>query len=479
MKQLIVTLGLAIILTNSTHCFAVTWPGLCLKMFYDINANCIKDSTESYSLVPVLLRVDSNGVTVDTLSATSVVFYVPNAPVGTIYKFTVLPYPGGPTISCPSSGFVLDTILSTYSYHDKYFAMTCPTTPVFDLGEHCISHLAGTMDQQALIYAGNNSCATAAGTLTVNFGPKYMYAGGPGRTPTSVSGRTLTWNIPGGPSEAIYVELLHDAGAGMLTVGDTAQMHITITPTAGDIDTSNNSETITDTIKASHDPNEITVSPAGCIASGMSPVVLTYDLRFSNTGTDTAQNIYVLDTLSEFLDPHTLRIVAATDTMNITVQNILDMYSGIYHGIVKFEFPNIKLPDSSHHGLCDGGVIYTVKTRPGLTAGMHIYNHAGIYFDSNPAVLTNWADNGIGCATTGVVMPAAKTTDIYPNPATTELTVTAQDRITTIAISNVYGQTVYSNDYNAEKVGINIAALPAGIYFIRINGTEVKRFVKE
>jgi hypothetical protein len=357
--------------------------------------------------------------------------------------------------------------------------MACPTTSVFDLGEHCITHLAGTIDQQALIYAGNNSCGPASGILTVNFGPKYMYTGVVGSVPTSVTGRTLTWNLPGGPSEPVYIELWNDPAAGTLTVGDTAQMHITITPTTGDIDTSNNSEDIIDTIKASHDPNDITVSPAGCIALGASPQELTYKITFRNTGTDTADNIYVLDTLSEFLDPHTLRIVAATDTMYTTVQNILDMYYGIYHGIVKFEFPNIKLPDSSHHGLCDGGVIYTVKTRPGLSAGMHIYNHAGIYFDSNPVVLTNWADNMIGCSTTGAFMPATNTADIYPNPTDAVLTISAQYRITTLAISNLVGQTVYSHEYSADKVQIDVDGLPAGVYFIRINGTEVRRFVKE
>jgi hypothetical protein len=69
--------------------------------------------------------------------------------------------------------------------------------------------------------------------------------------------------------------------------------------------------------------------------------------------------------------------------------------------------------------------------------------------------------------------------DVYPNPATTKLTLTASARITTVAISNLLGQTVYSHEYNADKVQIDVADLPAGIYFIRINGTEVRRFVKE
>ena len=69
--------------------------------------------------------------------------------------------------------------------------------------------------------------------------------------------------------------------------------------------------------------------------------------------------------------------------------------------------------------------------------------------------------------------------DIFPNPATTFITISEQDRITTVAITNLIGQTVYSQEYNADKVQIDVADLPAGVYFIRINGTEVRRFVKE
>lgn len=67
---------------------------------------------------------------------------------------------------------------------------------------------------------------------------------------------------------------------------------------------------------------------------------------------------------------------------------------------------------------------------------------------------------------------------VYPNPATTELTITSKDKITTIAISNLLGQTMYSNQYNSQQVQVNIADLPKGIYFVKVNGTDVRKFVK-
>jgi hypothetical protein len=168
----------------------------------------------------------------------------------------------------------------------------------------------------------------------------------------------------------------------------------------------------------------------------------------------------------------------ATDTMNITAQRIFDVYTGNYYGVAKFDFPNINLLDSSHHGKCDGGVIYTIKTRPGLLRGSHVDNRAGIYFDINPVVMTNTADNMIGCPSLEVITPANKT-DLYPNPTNKDLTITSGDAITTIAISNLLGQEVYSHQYNAPQVQVDVSAFPAGVYLIKINGTEVRKFVKQ
>lgn len=68
---------------------------------------------------------------------------------------------------------------------------------------------------------------------------------------------------------------------------------------------------------------------------------------------------------------------------------------------------------------------------------------------------------------------------IYPNPVHDEVNVDAIDKIHSVIITGILGQTVYSQACNAEKVFINVASLPQGIYLIKINGTEVRKFVKE
>ncbi len=68
---------------------------------------------------------------------------------------------------------------------------------------------------------------------------------------------------------------------------------------------------------------------------------------------------------------------------------------------------------------------------------------------------------------------------IFPNPANNDLTILSKDRIGEVIIYNPIGQTVYSQQYNTENVKLQIADLANGIYFIKINGSDVRRFVKQ
>ena len=67
----------------------------------------------------------------------------------------------------------------------------------------------------------------------------------------------------------------------------------------------------------------------------------------------------------------------------------------------------------------------------------------------------------------------------YPNPVATKLNISAPYRVLAVTITNLIGQTVFTNHYNNEKVQVDVSGLPAGMYLMRINDTEVRRFVKE
>ena len=84
-----------------------------------------------------------------------------------------------------------------------------------------------------------------------------------------------------------------------------------------------------------------------------------------------------------------------------------------------------------------------------------------------------------------------QTSDIflYPNPATTSLTIQSTTTlITQITITNLLGQTLYlqsapanlpAGQAGCKLLQVDVSTFPTGLYFLKINGTEVKKFVKE
>ena len=71
-----------------------------------------------------------------------------------------------------------------------------------------------------------------------------------------------------------------------------------------------------------------------------------------------------------------------------------------------------------------------------------------------------------------------KNVSIYPNPSNGILKITSNN-ITSIAISNLIGQIVYTQQFHAQQVQVDVSNLATGMYIIRINGTEVRKFVKQ
>lgn len=69
---------------------------------------------------------------------------------------------------------------------------------------------------------------------------------------------------------------------------------------------------------------------------------------------------------------------------------------------------------------------------------------------------------------------------LYPNPANTELTITATEKINTLQVTNTLGQPLLYRQYpGTEQVPLDVSHLPPGLYILRINGTHIKRFTKQ
>ena len=149
--------------------------------------------------------------------------------------------------------------------------------------------------------------------------------------------------------------------------------------------------------------------------------------------------------------------------------------------ILKFDFPNIYLPDSSHHGYCTGYVSFDINTVSAMPYGSQILNDAGIYFDGNPVVMTNNIKTRVGfCSVSANVEERSTiTARVYPNPANDVITIeTSQATAHHYDLTNTVGQTVLSGELQQQIGQVNIKSLPAGVYYITISNGETKHIEK-
>jgi hypothetical protein len=149
------------------------------------------------------------------------------------------------------------------------------------------------------------------------------------------------------------------------------------------------------------------------------------------------------------------------------------------HNIVKFDFPNINLLDSSHHGQCDGLVVFNVNAKHGLPMGTTIFNHAGVFFDDNPVVTTDTVENIIGMQEGVKQVTKADDVKLYPNPANDAITITTGNTVyQTLMVTNNVGEVVMQQDVNATRMNVDVKRLAPAVYFVELKGSGGSRKMK-
>jgi uncharacterized repeat protein (TIGR01451 family) len=136
-------------------------------------------------------------------------------------------------------------------------------------------------------------------------------------------------------------------------------------------------------VSGSYDPNDKTGFPLGLGSNHniLPNQDLEYLIRFQNTGTDTAFNVVIRDTLSSLLD--IFSVVSSVSSHD---------YSFRIYGqrVLEWTFHNIMLPDSNiNEALSHGFVTFKVNPISNLPNGSQIENTAQIYFDYNAPIVTN------------------------------------------------------------------------------------------
>ena len=224
------------------------------------------------------------------------------------------------------------------------------------------------------------------------------------------------------------------------------------------MDTSNNSLQHCFTVVNSYDPNNKIVFPEGNIDTAQH--WLTYTINFQNTGTAAAQHVYILDSLDADFDESTFTLLSYSHYPLVQVVG----------NIVRFNFPNINLPDSNtNEPKSHGYVQYRIRLMDGLPFGTTIENTAHIVFDFNQPFTTNTVVNEL-VNTTSIydedLNPAFR---LYPNPTVDYLIIEGKFHISGfVAFFDIIGQQVLTADLTPHETVVDVRNLVPGIYIIKI-----------
>ncbi|MEM8584731.1 MAG: T9SS type A sorting domain-containing protein [Bacteroidota bacterium] len=224
-----------------------------------------------------------------------------------------------------------------------------------------------------------------------------------------------------------------------------------------------------------YDPNDKLAEPRGYgndnfIEPG-TPV--EYTIRFQNTGTDTAFNVFIRDTLHPLLDPGTITLGAASHRYRADIDTA---------GAINFFFDNIMLPDSFvNEPASHGAVSFTILPYEDIEPGNAFTNRAGIYFDFNDPIITNdyllTIEEDFLSTSIFEWSPRATELVVFPNPtqgpAWIELPQAALDQELEIVVIDLLGreQLQYSYGPATERPGVDLANLVQGWYVLQLRSS--------
>lgn len=291
---------------------------------------------------------------------------------------------------------------------------------------------------------------------------------------TFISGNTISWDYSNlNPFETRSIEVVFEvAQAPIVEAGDVLPYIARVNPVSGDAAPDDNVFQLDQIAVNSYDPNDKQVLEGYQVLIDDADEYLHYVVRFQNTGTASAINVRVQDSLDEKLDWTTLKILDKSHPMETQLVN----------GKIDFVFDNINLPTaSSDPEGSQGFVAFKVKPVSTIELNDVVANYADIYFDYNAAIVTDMVYTTF-VDELGVQDFNALRIVAYPNPANIILNVQAEGSITSIEIMNMLGQTLLTSKGNSNREQIDISGLSAGNYFVRVvvgDGSRVLRVVKK
>jgi uncharacterized repeat protein (TIGR01451 family) len=296
----------------------------------------------------------------------------------------------------------------------------------------------------------------------------------------TISGNTITWNFPSSPILTYSLDQIMFYVPSGITNGTPHYFtsSITATGTILDCNNQNDSSLLLQNVGQSYDPNDKVVSRNAMYQNMQNHTeeidvniqdVLTYTVRFQNTGTAPAQNIYILDTLDANLDWSTFMPMQSSHPMIIVDQG---------NGVKRFEFNQIWLPDSSsNEPASHGALTYRIQENANNLVGSTIENTAHIFFDWNAPIITNTTYN-INTTFGGIDETAENQLLLFPNPTAEILNIHISTSMenSSYTVLDCFGRNVGRGILDAKQNSISVKHLANGLYHLQI-GTQRVQFI--
>ena len=274
---------------------------------------------------------------------------------------------------------------------------------------------------------------------------------------------STNFNIRLLPQESIFYKLKVKVPADVNLLGK--DLLNTVAIKINDDNPVNDSTSVFTTVTGSYDPNDKSLFDQ--IGSTESINVtdsteLLYTIRFQNTGTDTAFNILVVDTISDYLDVYSTRMIEASHQYDLVVdgQKLIWKFNDIL-------LPDSIVDESGSHGY----IIFSIKQKKNNPKGTIISNKAEIFFDFNPPIITNTINATIG---QDFILPVNNISDKYwdivltPNPAKDIVKITTSYNDVHLIIFSSTSQKVIETIFNQKKE-IDISHLKNGKYLFQLS----------
>lgn len=200
----------------------------------------------------------------------------------------------------------------------------------------------------------------------------------------------------------------------------------------GELNMQFNQSNFNATVLNSYDPNDKQCHQPTLLMP-FEQEILEYTVRFQNDGNYPALNVVVRDTIAPQLNLATFRLIDSKHPLSYTIDpNTRE---------VVFRFSGIQLQSSATNlDASQGYVTYSVKENTNLPLNSVIENTAYIYFDFNPAIITNTTYNINGFL--GTETFTKEQVSVYPNPTagTIAIKIPANIDAQTIEISDLSGR---------------------------------------